>query len=127
MLEHQHSRLLKRGKNVKVASPAVRHRIRITAKTTRYTAEFFQSIFPSEKMLPFIDALSALQDELGVLNDSAIALVLLRELRDEHIYLAESTNFLCGYLTYRINNDNKKIRILWKNFKAEKILCFQNK
>lgn len=120
MLEHQHNRLLKRGKKLKVTSPAVRHRVRIAAKTTRYTTEFFQSIFPRKKVRPFVAALSALQEELGLLNDKATALDLLRELRDQHIYLEESANFLCGYLICPIDNDNKKIRMLWKTFKAIK-------
>lgn len=57
-----------------------RHRVRIAAKKARYAAEFFHSVLPGRKTRRYIACLSALQDQLGELNDLAVAAGLLAQL-----------------------------------------------
>jgi inorganic triphosphatase YgiF len=49
-----------------------RHKVRIEAKKLRYAAEAFASLFHAKAVQPYVDALKALQDELGALNDAAV-------------------------------------------------------
>ena len=114
-------RLQKRGKKLKGASSRARHRVRIAAKNTRYAIEFFQSLYRSKQVRPFVDVLSMLQDELGRLNDAAVADCLLKELHDRQAHPDQSAGFIRGYLTSRIENDEKKIHRLWKKIRLMKL------
>lgn len=116
VMTHVQRRLLKRGRKLRGAKPKVRHRVRIAAKNTRYATEFFQSLFVSKKLRTFVDALSSLQDELGRLNDAAIADHLLSILQAEQPRLRGSVGYVLDYLKSRDKNDDKKLRMLWKTF-----------
>lgn len=60
---------------------AGRHRLRIKAKGLRYGAEAFASLFPAKPAARLIARVKRLQDELGALNDAAVAKALLDGLR----------------------------------------------
>jgi inorganic triphosphatase YgiF len=71
---HQHGPAL-------LAMPAEeRHEVRIAVKKLRYATEFFAALFPGKATRSYIEALAALQDELGVLNDAATTDILLQHL-----------------------------------------------
>lgn len=123
MLVYDQRRLLKRGRKLHGASPKARHRVRIAAKKTRYATEFFQSLYSSKRVRPYVAALSTLQDELGWLNDAAVADRLLKELQDGQAHLEGSAGFIRGYLASRVKNDDKKIRKLWNKFTPMKLPC----
>ncbi len=59
--------------------PAERHRMRICFKKLRYAVEFFTSLLPTKRLRPYLQALSQLQDELGLINDHVTAQTLLDE------------------------------------------------
>jgi inorganic triphosphatase YgiF len=108
-------RLRRRADGLANATPEARHRMRIAAKKARYGAEFFSSLFSAREVRPYVKALSGLQDELGQLNDAAVADRLLGELaaRPE---LAASVGFARGFLAARTRNEDKKVRKLWRRF-----------
>ena len=64
------------GKNLAALGDAQRHKVRIEAKKLRYAAEFFTSLYESDKARKryrrFIKRLGDLQNLLGTLNDRAI-------------------------------------------------------
>ena len=72
-LDLHRKRLKRRGKGLAKLSDERRHKARIEAKKLRYATEFFASLYPSQKACrrhaAFLDALEALQDQLGELND----------------------------------------------------------
>ncbi|CDG84652.1 CYTH and CHAD domain-containing protein [Janthinobacterium agaricidamnosum] len=113
-------RLLKRGKRLPDATPEVRHRVRIAAKKSRYATEFFASLYPAGQVQPYVRELSALQDELGWLNDVAVADRLLRELPDGQPQLQAEAAFVRGYLAARSSADVRKMSKVWKRFSAIK-------
>lgn len=69
ILTRDQRRLRTRARNLRAATPEVRHRLRIAAKKTRYAAEFFGSLFSPKTVRPYVKGLTGLQDELGSLND----------------------------------------------------------
>ena len=80
LLDKRHKRVLKRGRDFEQLSDARLHQLRITLKKLRYAGEFFAAQFPDGKPRPYIRALRRLQDDLGGLNDAAVAEQCLREL-----------------------------------------------
>lgn len=115
-LKHERRRLIKRGITMRGASPAVLHRVRIAAKRCRYAAEFFESLYSDKKMSPFIAALSTLQDDLGWLNDAAVADRLLKELPNRAEGLGYGIGFVRGCLATRVPVDARKVWKCWKAF-----------
>lgn len=116
-LRDSHRRLLKRGRELKDASASTRHRARIAAKQTRYAAEFFQSLYPKKQVRPFVQALTGLQDELGWLNDVAVADGLLKQLEQGEARLDGSAAYTRGYLASIARTDDRKLRQQWRAFK----------
>jgi inorganic triphosphatase YgiF len=76
-----HKTLHQHGQALATMPAEERHEVRIAAKKLRYATEFFASLFPRKAALRYIEALSALQEELGVLNDTATTEILLQQLR----------------------------------------------
>jgi inorganic triphosphatase YgiF len=65
-----------RGKGLKRLPPERRHKLRIRAKRLRYALEFFAGLYPEAKSerKAMLEILLRLQDGLGALNDSQVAL-----------------------------------------------------
>lgn len=116
ILDKDQARLLKRGRKLSSASAESRHRVRIAAKKTRYAAEFFSSLYPERKVRPYVKALSHLQDELGWMNDAAVAERLLASLTEDDGALKEGAGFVRGYLAGRTQEGKAVLRERWKKF-----------
>ena len=122
-LEYYQRRLLKRGGKLDAANPEARHRVRIAAKKARYANEFFGSLYQTKKVKRYVAALARLQDELGWLNDAAVADGLLAQLRDGQPGREHGAGLVRGYLASRVKNDDKHILSLWRKFKPLKLPC----
>ena len=64
-------------------APAERHQLRIALKKLRYAAEFFRSLYGEKEVAQYLKRMSALQDDLGHLNDVATAETLMDKLAGE--------------------------------------------
>lgn len=120
-LAHTRNRLRKREKQLHGNDAQARHQVRIAAKKARYAAEFFQSLYPARQVQNYVDALSALQDDLGWLNDAVVADGLLHRLQEEQPDFAGSAGFARGYLTARIESDIPQLEKRWKQFMKAKL------
>lgn len=120
MLKRNERRLLKRGKALDDNEPESRHRVRIAAKKARYASEFFASLYPKKRVRRYLSALSAMQEELGWLNDAAVAAELLAQLQLAKPSAAIEASFARGYLTASIYGSGDNIRRLWKDFARAK-------
>jgi triphosphatase len=117
ILEQDQQRLLRRGRKLKSATPQDRHRVRIAAKRSRYAAEFFASLYPGKRVRPYVGALTTLQDELGWMNDAAVADRLLGELAEQNDALQADAGYVRGYLASCAHGGVDRVRRLWKKFK----------
>ena len=134
-LRKDQRRLIKRGKRLLHATPQQRHRVRIAAKKTRYATEFFASLFAGRAVHPYVERLSALQDELGWLNDVQVADRLLQELpevpadqtdqadQSDQDRLRLHAAFVRGYLAARAQAQGSDGRMhkAWRRFKAVRL------
>ena len=80
LLDKRHARVLKHGRDFERLSDDRLHRLRIALKKLRYAGEFFAAQFPDGRPRPYIKAVRRLQDDLGRLNDAAVAERRLSEL-----------------------------------------------
>jgi triphosphatase len=116
LLSHAQHRLLKRGRRLHEATPKTRHKVRIAAKKARYATEFFASLLDKKTAKRYIGTLAGLQDELGRLNDMAVADHLLKEVTLRRADLRESTSFIRGFLMAYTESEAGKVRSRWKKF-----------
>jgi triphosphatase len=79
-LSRAHRKLLKRGNGFEALSKAERHDVRIALKRLRYALDFFGGVFDGEHKKKFIKKLARLQDDLGRMNDVAVAQAMLARL-----------------------------------------------
>lgn len=73
ILTTAHAGVLKKGKRFAGLDAPARHRLRVRIKKLRYAAEFFGDLWSGKKTKTFVKALKGLQEELGTLNDIAVA------------------------------------------------------
>jgi inorganic triphosphatase YgiF len=97
LLEKAQHRLRRRIEALDEDDAPARHRVRIAAKKARYAAEFFHDLLPAKASKRYIQALSALQDKLGLLNDLAVAGTLLGGLEERGP--AGDIRYARGYVT----------------------------
>lgn len=117
-LHKRQRRLHKRGRGMAKLDEQQRHRARIAAKKLRYATEFFESLFPANKVRPYREQLSHLQDDLGWRNDMAVAESLLCRLGAEQQHLAIACAYARGNIARRVSADRVALRRLWKRFKT---------
>ena len=75
-----HRRVIQEGTAINAESPADDlHELRKTCKKLRYLMEFFQSLFPAEKIKALIRTLKTLQDNLGDFQDYEVQVTTLKK------------------------------------------------
>ena len=91
------------------------HELRKDCKRLRYAAEFFLPLFPEKPARRFVKRLSALQEELGTLNDGATAAGLMAHLgRAERIHAA---GLVEGFVAAGATASRARIGHAWKRFR----------
>jgi len=77
-------KILKKGGAIKPDSPAeALHELRIDCKKLRYILTLFRSLFPSGAIIPLIEELKKLQNNLGDFNDLQVQRDALHSFADE--------------------------------------------
>ena len=72
-LDHSWHECLSHGPALAAMAPAKRHDLRKSLKTFRYLSADFSGLWPGDLAQPYLTILPALQDDLGRLNDLAMA------------------------------------------------------
>lgn len=84
-LDRLRDKLASKGRRLRKLDDRALHDVRIAAKKLRYAAWFFSGLFPGDKAQRradrFVDAMRALQDRLGEVQDIAVAPVTLGRLQ----------------------------------------------
>lgn len=73
VLHKRHRQAMKLGRNFERLPDEALHRLRISLKKLRYATEFFAGLYGEERTAAYLEALRQLQDDLGHLNDLAVA------------------------------------------------------
>ncbi len=72
-LDKRHRQVKKRGRGFADLPIEAKHALRISVKKLRYAVDFFRTLYPKKRMAPYLARLKALQEDLGHLNDVAVA------------------------------------------------------
>lgn len=114
-LDHSARRVRRGGRGLADLPVEALHELRKDCKRLRYTAEFFQPMFPDKPARRYVKRLAALQEELGMLNDGAAAAGLLAHLgRAERSYAA---GVVGGFIAAGTVASRTRIATGWKDFR----------
>jgi len=118
-LDRLHRKLLKRGKEFDKLTPEGRHAVRIAVKQVRYATDFFAALFhPPSAVEHYAAKATALQDPLGVCNDAAIALRLIKALDySADAQFAYASGVAAGWSARRGLGDELALRKAWRSFR----------
>ena len=98
-LASAHRRLLRAGRFFAALPPAEQHAVRILGKRLRYALDLFAPALPAPAAAAAANygaVLAQLQEELGALNDAAVAAATLPELSGDAALLAAARSALAG-------------------------------
>jgi triphosphatase len=116
MLTRHSASLRKRGKGLRAATPARRHRARIAAKRLRYAAEFFMPLFTQRRAREYVKALAHLQGVLGQLNDIATAQGLVDRIAPPGAPAPHAAGMVRGWAAAAAGYEAARIDKAWKSF-----------
>ncbi len=116
MLTKRAKRVRKDGSGIATLPVPALHELRKDCKRLRYTAEFFALLFREKPTQRYLKHLSALQEELGLLNDGAAISGLMAQLgRSERGYAA---GLVEGFSMAQAGPARARIVERWRRFKA---------
>ncbi len=81
MLADAHEKVQHAARDLTRLSPLARHDLRIEVKRLRYLLDLWAKLYTDSQLQKYRDALADLQEELGLVNDAAVAGEMLTELR----------------------------------------------
>ncbi|SNB56428.1 Inorganic triphosphatase YgiF, contains CYTH and CHAD domains [Arboricoccus pini] len=121
-LEKRYRRLLKRGRHFDHLGDESRHEMRKTLKKLRYGVEYFGGLFESEQMRAFARKLADFQDELGHLNDVAVAAGLALSLAGRRDgpgarHAAIGAGIVVGWHAAAADGHKRRASINWRAFR----------
>jgi len=109
-LKQARRRVKKRGAQLRSGTPRSRHRLRIAMKKLRYATEFFDA----QGSKRALQCMTALQDQLGWINDAAVADGLLQHFHQTDPELDQLAGFARGYLAAEQVGRVRKLERQWK-------------
>lgn len=120
LLEKRYRQALAKGKRFKRLDTAKRHELRIAMKQLRYSLEFFKPLYDKSAVKPFLRRVKALQDDLGLLNDVAVAEGLLESLmaRPGKHDIGVAAGAVIGWHARGVASAEPKLRQDWRGFVA---------
>lgn len=96
------------------ADPLRLHIFRIACKKLRYSAELFSSLYRGKNTARYLSGLARIQDELGLLNDIAIARKMLDEIGVGRMH--EATVLIRGWVEHDYADIMGRLHKAWKKF-----------
>lgn len=115
-LNRRLKRVLRHGEDLSPLPVAELHRLRIEAKRLRYAGEMFAPLFGRKKARRFLSALAAVQEELGHLNDIAVAAGLLAEIAAPGEDGAFAAGLAEGWIAAKADGAREAALAAWDRF-----------
>lgn len=119
LFERQYRRLRKAGRHIGTLDMEALHGLRIKIKRLRYAIEFFGSLYPAKAVKRLLGAASALQDDLGRLNDLVVARRLVGSLGRADARRAFAEGVLVGTLASDLERSRRALKERWAAFLVE--------
>jgi triphosphatase len=121
VLQKRHKKAIKLGRKFEQLSDEALHRLRISLKKLRYATEFFGALYGKGETKAYLNSLRQLQDDLGYLNDLAVAEARLTDLcgraeNDNSVALQMPCGTVIGWHSHALAQVRPRIAKDWHAF-----------
>ncbi|MBB2201109.1 CHAD domain-containing protein [Gluconacetobacter tumulisoli] len=123
-LTRLHRKANRQGRDLALLTAEERHRLRLTLKKLRYTAEFFESLHaPGTGAAPYIRRLSRLQDVLGMDSDVLTTRALLSRIGESAPGpdIQHTLGAVAGFLCCRQAATQDRTYSRWRKFRRQSV------
>jgi inorganic triphosphatase YgiF len=118
LLDHLRRKVRKRGRRIRHRSEEELHDLRKALKRLRYAIEFLVPVLKRRRLKPYLRACKELQEELGMINDAAMAEALARRPGEADPTLRPAVETLEGWAEARRTAAIGHLHAAWRMFKA---------
>lgn len=128
LLQARYKRMMRLGEGWAELPDAELHRLRLFGKKLRYVAAAFASLYKPKPARRFVDALSAVQDCLGAINDGAVGRQLVRGLTEravaegvlDAVAAQRVVGMVLGWQSREIQSQLAQFGAIWSAFAGAK-------
>ena len=117
-LNKRYRSLMKTGRGFDRLDEPQRHRVRIALKKLRYACDYSRSLFPGPAVGSCLRHLSSLQDDLGRLNDAAVARQISGEMAAADPTAADGASRVRDWCDERVRSAEPGLIESWRTFVA---------
>ncbi|WP_428277022.1 CHAD domain-containing protein [Candidatus Palauibacter sp.] len=117
-LNKRYRSLMKAGRGFERLGEPERHRVRIALKKLRYACDYSRSLFPGPAVRSCLRRLSSLQDDLGRLNDAAVARQISGELAAADPTAVDGAARVRDWCDERVRSAEPGLIESWRTFVA---------
>lgn len=117
-LIRRHRSLMRAGEGFERLAEPERHRVRIALKKLRYACDYSRTLFPGPAVDTCLRRLSALQDDLGRLNDASVARRISQELAAADPLAAEGASRVGDWYDRWAREAEAGLTESWRTFVA---------
>ena len=117
-LNKRYRSLMKAGKGFDRLGGPERHRVRIALKKLRYACDYSRSLYPGPAAESCLRHLSSLQDDLGLLNDAAVARRISGELAAADPAAVDGASRVRDWCDERVRSAEPGLIESWRTFIA---------
>jgi inorganic triphosphatase YgiF len=110
-------RVMRRGRRIRHRSDEELHELRKAMKKLRYGVEFLASLHRRKRAGAYLHRCKVLQEQLGALNDAAMAVTLAEQLSRRDKALEPATQALRNWAAKRRADALDHLPKAWRNFK----------
>ena len=122
VLARRYKKVRKAGDDFAALTLDQKHDLRIAMKKLRYAGDFFRSLYPKTRVKPFRQPLTAMLDDLGKLNDFAVAQHLCRSLTGtadtDQAVLTQGVDTVLRWYGARASESETHLAQAWNAFAA---------
>lgn len=118
-LKGRYKRACRKGRHFDDLPTEQRHELRISMKKLRYAIEFLAPLFERKAVKPFVQSVKSMQEDLGHLNDVAVAETLLNGLlaRPGKQDISAAAGLVIGWHARGVAMAEPALRRDWRAFK----------
>ncbi len=116
LLAKRHRKVVAAGEGFADMPLEQRHEVRIAAKKLRYAIDFLGGLYDEEPMRLYRRGMSRLQDDLGHLNDAAVASDLVDRLAGDDPHAKEGAALVKGWYAHRLAAIEPEMVAAWDAF-----------
>ena len=120
MLARRYRALMKSGRSFDGLAEPQRHRVRIALKKLRYACEYSRTLFPDPATGAYLRCLSELQDDLGRMNDAAVARWISLDVAGDDPDIAAGASLVGDWSGRWARSAEPRLRKTWLKFAETK-------